>query len=64
MSRIDPYSVVVLVRDNHGNNVRIGVCSWKVLREDVRRVHADDESRFKEIETQVGKAMQTGIASS
>ncbi len=64
MSRIDPHNVVVLVRDSSDAIVRIGVCDWRELREVVRTVEADDKKRFKEIETQVGKAMHSGIASS
>ncbi len=64
MSRIDPNNVVVLVRDSSDTIVRIGVASWEDLREVVRPVQADDEKRFKEIETQVGKAMKAGIAAS
>ena len=64
MSRIDPNNVVVLVRDSSDAIVRIGVVSWEDLREVVRPVQADDEKRFKEIETQVGKAMKAGIAAS
>ncbi len=64
MSRIDPNNVVVLVRDSSDAIVRIGVASWEDLREVVRPVQADDEKRFKEIETQVGKAMKAGIAAS
>ena len=64
MSRIDPNNVVVLVRDSSDAIVRIGVASWEDLREVVRPVQADDEKRFKEIETQVGKAMKADIAAS
>ncbi len=64
MSRIDPYNVIVLVRDTSGAIVRIGVCDWREPREVVRTVEADDKKRFKEIETQVGKAMKSGVASS
>ncbi len=64
MSRIDPNNVVVLVRDSSDAIVRIGVASWQDLREAVRAVQADDERRFKEIETQVGKAMKAGVAAS
>ena len=64
MSRIDPKNIVVLVRDSSDAIVRIGVSSWPQLRDAVRTIHADDEKRFKEIETQVAKAMQSGIASS
>ena len=64
MSRIDPRNVVVLVRDSSDAVVRIGVSSWLELREAVRTVEADDERRFREIETQVGSAMSAGIVSS
>ena len=64
MSRIDPSNVIVLVRDSSDAIVRIGVCNWRDLREVVRTAEADDEKRFKEIETQVGKAMHSGVASS
>ena len=64
MSRIDPDNVVVLVRDSSDQIVRIGVSSWRELRETVRKVGADDESSFKGIETQVTKAMKAGIAPS
>ncbi len=64
MSQIDPNNVVVLVRDSSDAIVRIGVCNWRELREVVRTVEADDEKRFKEIETQVGKAMHSGVAPS
>ena len=64
MSRIDPDNVVVLVRDTGDAVVRIGVSSWQQLREVVRTEQADDERRLKEIETQVGKAMKSGIAPS
>ena len=64
MSRIDPSNVIVFVRDSSDAIVRIGVCNWRELREVVRTVEADDQKRFKEIETQVGKAMRSGVASS
>lgn len=64
MSRIDPGNVIVLVRDSGDAIVRIGVCNWRELREIVRTVEADDKKRFKEIENQVGKAMNSGVASS
>ena len=64
MSRIDPRNVVVLVRDSSDAVVRIGVSRWLELREVVRTVEADDERRFRQIETQVGKAMSAGIVSS
>ena len=64
MSRIDPYNVIVLVRDTSDAIVRIGVCNWRELRAVVRTVEPDDQKRFKEIETQVGKVMHSGIASS
>ena len=64
MSRIDPDSVVVLVRDSSDQIVRIGVSRWRELRETVRRVDADDETGFKGIETQVTKATSAGIAPS
>ena len=64
MSRIDPHNVVVLVRDGSDAIVRIGVSTWKELREAVRADQADDKRRFNEIEGQVAKAMQSGIASS
>ncbi len=64
MSRIDPNNVVVMVRDNSDAIVRIGISSWQELREVVRTVEADDERRFKEIETEVGKAMKAGVAAS
>ncbi len=64
MSPIDPYSVVVLVRDGDAT-VRIGVSSWQELRGVVRtNHHADDEKRYKDVEAQVVKAMHAGIASS
>ena len=62
MSRIDPHNVVVLVRDGSDAIVRIGISSWKELREAVRTDQADDKQRFKEIDAQMGKAMQSGIA--
>ena len=64
MSRIDPNNVVVMVRDNSDAIVRIGVSTWKEIREAVRTDQADDKKRFKEIEAQVAKAMQSGISSS
>ena len=64
MSRIDPRNVVVFVRDSSDAVVRIGVSSWLELREAVRTVEADDERRFKNVETQVSKAMSAGIAPS
>ncbi len=64
MSRIDPNNVVVMVRDNSDAIVRIGVSTWKEIREAVRTDQADDKKRFKEIEVQVAKAMQSGISSS
>ena len=64
MSRIDPDNVIVLVRDNSDRIVRIGVCNWRELREVVQAVDADDHKRFREIESQVGKAMRSGVASS
>ena len=64
MSRLDPSNVVVLVRDSGDAIVRIGVCDWRDLRAIVRTVEADDQKRCKAIEHQVGKAMQTGVASS
>ncbi len=64
MSRIDLNNVIVLVRDSSDALVRIGVSSWQDLREVIRPGQADDERRFKEIETQVGKAMHSGVASS
>ncbi len=56
MSRIDPHNVVVLVRDSSDAIVRIGVSSWQDFREVVRTVQADDERRFKKIETEMGEA--------
>ena len=64
MSRIDPHNVVVLVRDSSDTIVRIGVSSWQELREVIRTDQADDKRRFKTIETQVGRAMTSGVASS
>ncbi|HJN46518.1 MAG: hypothetical protein CL477_03600 [Acidobacteria bacterium] len=64
MSRIDPRNVIVLVRDSSDAIVRIGVSHWQELREVIRTEEADDKKRFKEIETQVGKALNTGVASS
>ena len=64
MSRIDPNNVVVMVRDNSDAIVRIGVSTWKEIREAVRTDQADDKKRFKEIEVQVAKATQSGISSS
>ncbi len=64
MSRIDPNNVVVLVRDSSDAIVRIGVSSWQDLREVIRPVQADDERRFKKIETEMGKAMKAGVAAS
>ena len=64
MSRIDPSNVIVLVRDSGNAIVRIGVCNWRELRDVVRTVEADDKKRFKDIETQVGQAMKSGVASS
>ena len=61
MSRIDPNNVV---RDSSDGIVRIGVSSWQELREVIRTDQADDKRRFKEIETQMGKAMKSGVASS
>ena len=62
MSRIDLLNVVVLVRDGSDAIVRIGVSSWKELRETVRTDQADDKRRFKDIDAQMGKAMKSGIA--
>ena len=64
MSRIDPRNVVVFVRDSNDAVVRIGVSTWLELRESVRAVEAGDKKRFREVETQVCKAMSSGIASS
>ena len=64
MSRIDPGNVIVLVRDSSDAIVRIGVCKWRELRDVVRTADADDKKRFKEIETQVGKALKSGVWSS
>ena len=64
MSRIDPDNIVVLVRDSGNRIVRLGVCNWRELREIVQAVDADDHKRFREIESQVGKAMHSGVASS
>ncbi len=64
MSRIDPQNVVVLVRDESDAVVRVGVSNWSDLREVIHRVEADDVRRFQDIEAQVAKAMQAGIASS
>ena len=64
MSRIDPNNVIVLVRDSSNAVVRIGVCSWRELRDVVRTDDADDKKRFKEIEAQVSKAMNAGVSSS
>ena len=61
MSPIDPYSVVVLVRDGDAT-VRIGVSSWTELRQIIRAEHADDERRFKDIDAQMDKAMKSGVA--
>ena len=64
MSRLDPHNVVVLVRDKSDAVVRIGVSNWLELREIVRTVEDGDERRFRDIETQVGKAVSAGVASS
>ena len=64
MSRIDPEQVVVLVRNSSDAIVRIGVCDWQRLREVVHTVEADDKKRFKDIEREVGKALNTGVVSS
>ena len=64
MSRIDPSNVIVMVRDSSDAVVRIGICNWRELREVVHAADADDRTRFKEIETQVGKAMRSGVAPS
>ena len=64
MSRIDPKNVIVLVRDSTNAIVRIGVCNWRELRDVVRTDGADDKKRFKEIEAQVGKAMNAGVSPS
>ena len=64
MSRIDPGNVIVLVRDSGDAIVRIGVCNWRELRDVVRTADADDKKRFKEIEDQVGRAMNAGVSSS
>ena len=64
MSRIEPDNIVVLVRDSSNRIVRLGVCKWRELREVVQAVDADDHKRFREIESQVGKAMHSGVASS
>ena len=64
MSRIDPNNVVVLVQDSSDAIVRIGVFGWQDLREVIRTVEADDKTRFKKIETEVGKAMKAGVAAS
>ncbi len=62
MSRMDPSNVIVLVRDSSDAIVRIGVCNWRELCDVVRTDDADDKKRFKEIETQVGRAMTSGVA--
>ncbi len=64
MSRIDPRNVVVFVQGSSGATVRIGVSDWLELRAVVRTTEAGDDRRFREVETQVGKAMSAGIASS
>ena len=64
MSRIDPSGVIVLVRDSSHAIVRIGISRWRELREVVQSVEDDDKKRFKEIDTQVGKSMKSGVASS
>ena len=64
MSRIDPSNVIVLVRDSSDAIVRIGVCNWRELRDVVRTDDADDKKRFREIETQVDKAMNAGVSPS
>ena len=64
MSQIDPHNIVVLVRDGSNAIVRIGVSSWQQLRDAIRTDDADDVRRFKDIEAQVTKARQAGIASS
>ena len=64
MNRIDPKNVIVLVRDSSNAVVRIGVCSWRELRDVVRTDDADDKKRFKEIEGQVGRAMNAGVSPS
>ena len=64
MSRVNPSDVIVLVRNSSDAIVRVGVCNWRELREVVRTVEPDDQRRFEEIETQVGKAMKAGVASS
>ena len=64
MNRIDPKKVIVLVRDSSNAVVRIGVCNWRELRDVVRTDDADDKKRFKEIEAQVGRAMNAGVSPS
>ncbi len=64
MSQIDPKNVIVLVRDSSNAVVRIGVCHWRQLRDVVRTDNADDEKRLKEIEAQVGRAMNAGVSPS
>ena len=64
MSRIDPNSVVVFVRDSSDAIMRIGVSSWSNLREVINRVEDDDVRQFHDIEAQVTKAMKAGIMSS
>ncbi len=64
MSQIDPRNVVVFVRDSSDAVVRIGVSSWLEPREAVRTVEADDKWQFKDVETQVSKAMSADIVSS
>ena len=64
MSRLDPSNVIVLVRDSNNAIVRIGVCNWRELRDVVRTDDADDKKRIKEIEAQVGRAMNAGVSHS
>ena len=64
MNQIDPYHIVVLVRDGSDAIVRIGTSSWLQLREVVQTDDADDVRRFKDVEAQVTKARQTGVVSS
>ena len=64
MRGIDPNNVVVFARDGSDAVVRVGVSSWRELREVIRRSEGDDVQRFKEIDTQMARAMQSGIAPS
>ena len=64
MNRIDPNNVVVLVRNSSDSIVRVGVSSWRELREVVRAGHPDDTKRATEIDAEVGRVLSSGVVSS